>query len=136
MKAGTKDLTATLRMLIAAVMAEEKAGETAVELNDDQVQSVLRRQMKQRSESIEAFTTGGRPEQAAAEQAEADIIATYLPVAMSDEELESKVDAALAQGGFTEMSQMGAAMKDVMASLGTDVDGKKVSAFVRARLSA
>ncbi|NNF54313.1 MAG: GatB/YqeY domain-containing protein [Acidimicrobiales bacterium] len=136
MKAGTKERTATLRLLIAAVMAEEKAGETAVELDDDQVQAVLRRQLKQRTESIEAYTSGGRPEQAAAEQAEADLIATYLPAAMTDEELEARVDSALAEAGITEMAQMGAAMKAVMGALGSDVDGKKVSGLVRARLSA
>ncbi len=135
MKAGTKERTATLRLLIAAVMAEEKAGDTAVELDDDQVQAVLRRQLKQRAESIEAYTSGGRPEQAAAEQAEAEIIATYLPAAMTDKELEAKVDSALAGAGITDMAQMGGAMKAVMAALGSDVDGKKVSALVRARLS-
>ena len=135
MKAGTKERTGTLRLLIAAVMAEEKAGDTAVELDDAAVQSVLKRQLKQRSESIEAFRAGGREEQAAAEEAEAVIIAEYLPAAMSDEELESKVKAALAEGGFSEMSQMGLAMKAVMAAVGDDADGKKVSALVRGALS-
>ena len=54
---------------------------------------------------------------------------------MSDEELEAKVSQALADGGFTEMSQMGQAMKAVMAAVGGDADGKKVSALVRAALS-
>lgn len=135
MKAGTKERTGTLRLLIAAVMAEEKAGDTAVELDDAAVQSVLKRQLKQRSESIEAFRAGGREEQAAAEEAEAVIIAEYLPAAMSEEELESKVKAALAEGGFSEMSQMGLAMKAVMAAVGDDADGKKVSALVRGALS-
>lgn len=135
MKAGDKDRTATLRLLMAAVMAEEKAGDTAVELDDAAVQSVLKRQLKQRSESIEAFRAGGREEQAAAEEAEAAIIAEYLPAAMSDEELEAIVTGALADGGFTEMSQMGQAMKAVMAAVGGDADGKKVSALVRSALS-
>ncbi len=135
MKAGTKQRTGTLRLLIAAVMAEEKAGDTAVELDDAEVQSVLKRQLKQRAESIEAFRSGGREEQAAAEEAEAAIIAEYLPAAMSDEELETKVKDALAEGGFSEMSQMGQAMKAVMAAVGNDADGKKVSALVRGALS-
>ena len=135
MKAGTKDRTATIRLLMAAVMAEEKAGETSIELDDAGVLSVLKRQMKQRSESIEAFRSGGREEQAAAEEAEAAIIAEYLPAAMSDEELEAKVTDALSEGGFTEMSQMGQAMKAVMAAVGGDADGKKVSALVRGALS-
>jgi len=135
MKAGDKKRTATIRLLMAAVMAEEKAGDAAIELDDAGVQSVLKRQLKQRSESIEAFRSGGREEQAAAEEAEAVIIAEYLPAAMSDEELEAKVAAALSEGGFTEMSQMGAAMKAVMAAVGGDADGKKVSAMVRGALS-
>ena len=135
MKAGTKDRTGTIRLLMAAVMAEEKAGETSVELDDAAVLSVLKRQMKQRSESIEAFRAGGREEQAAAEEAEAAIIAEYLPAAMSDEELEAKVTDALNEGGFTEMAQMGQAMKAVMAAVGGDADGKKVSALVRGALS-
>ncbi len=135
MKAGDKDRTGTLRLLMAAVMAEEKAGDTAVELDDAGVQAVLKRQLKQRSESIEAFKAGGRDEQAAAEEAEALIIAEYLPAAMSDEELQAKVTSALAEGGFTEMSQMGQAMKAVMAAVGGDADGKKVSAMVRGALS-
>ncbi len=135
MKAGDKDRTGTLRLLMAAVMAEEKAGDTAVELDDAAVQSVLKRQLKQRAESIEAFRAGGREEQAAAEEAEAAIIAEYLPAAMSDEELEAKVKDALAEGGFSEMSQMGQAMKAVMAAVGGDADGKKVSALVRSALS-
>ena len=135
MKAGDKDRTGTLRLLMAAVMAEEKAGETSVELDDAGVQSVLKRQLKQRSESIEAFRAGGREEQAAAEEAEAAIIAEYLPAAMSAEEREAKVNTALTEGGFTEMSQMGQAMKAAMAAVGGDADGKKVSALVKAALS-
>lgn len=135
MKAGNKDRTGTLRLLMAAVMAEEKAGDTAVELDDAGVQGVLKRQLKQRAESIEAFKAGGRHEQAAAEEAEAAIIAEYLPAAMSEEELQAKVTDALEAGGFTEMSQMGAAMKAVMAALGGDADGKRVSAMVRSALS-
>ncbi|NNE97219.1 MAG: GatB/YqeY domain-containing protein [Acidimicrobiales bacterium] len=135
MKAGNKERTGTLRLLMAAVMAEEKSGDTAVELDDAGVQAVLKRQLKQRSESIEAYRDGGREEQAAAEEAEAEIISEFLPAAMSDEELEAKVSAALTAGGFAEMSQMGAAMKAVMAELGGDADGKKVSALVRSALS-
>jgi uncharacterized protein YqeY len=134
MKAGDKFRTGTLRLLMAAVMAEEKAGETAIELDDSGVQSVLKRQLKQRTESIEAFRAGGREEQAAAEEAEAAIIAEYLPAAMSEEELQAKVTEALEVGGFSEMSQMGAAMKAVMAAVGGDADGKRVSALVRSAL--
>jgi uncharacterized protein YqeY len=135
MKAGNKERTGTLRLLVAAVMAEEKAGDTAIELDDAGVQTVLKRQLKQRAESIEAFKAGGRQEQAAAEEAEAAIIAEYLPAAMSEEELTAKVEEALDAGGFADMSQMGAAMKAVMAAVGGDADGKRVSALVRSALS-
>ena len=79
MKARDELRTATLRMALAAVTAEEVAGKKARELTDDQVQAVLRREAKKRREAAEAFGSAGRAEQAAREQAEGEVLAGYLP---------------------------------------------------------
>lgn len=135
MKARDQLTTATLRMAIAAVKEAAVAGSEAKSLSDDEVEAVLRTQVKRRDEAAEAFRDGGRPEQAAKEIAERDILAAYLPKGLDEAELAAIVDGALADGGFTEPAQMGQAMKAVMAAVGGRADGKAVSALVKQRLA-
>lgn len=135
MKARDQVTTATLRMAIAAVKEAAVAGSEAKQLSDDEVEAVLRTQVKRRDEAAEAFREGGRPEQAAKEVAERDVLAAYLPKALDEAELAAIVDGALADGGFTEPAQMGQAMKAVMAAVGGRADGKAVSALVKSRLA-
>lgn len=125
----------TLRMAMAAVKEASVAGSVARDLDDDEIQAVLRTQVKRREEAAEAFRDGGRDESAAAELAERDILAAYLPAELSDEELATIVDAALAGGDFGDASQMGQAMKAVMAEVAGRADGKRVSTLVRQRLT-
>ncbi|MDE0804875.1 MAG: GatB/YqeY domain-containing protein [Acidimicrobiales bacterium] len=136
MKARDQVTTATLRMAIAAVKEAAVAGSAAKQLSDDEVEAVLRTQVKRRDEAAEAFRDGDRPEQAAKEIAERDILANYLPKGLDEAELATIVDGALAEGGFSEPAQMGQAMKAVMAAVGGRADGKAVSALVKQRLTS
>ena len=134
MKAQDAARTSTLRMLKAAITNREKEG--GGELTDEDVQQLLRSQVKQRRDSVEQFEKAGRQELADKEQAEIAIIATYLPQAASQDEIDQAVDAAMTETGATSMKDMGAVMKSAMAKLaGKNADGKQVSEAVKAKLS-
>lgn len=136
MKARDQVRVATLRMAIAAVKEAAVAGKEAKELSDQEVEQVLRTQVKRRDEAAEAFQAAGRDEQAQKELDERAILSAYLPEEMSDDDLEALVDEALAAGGFTEPSQMGQAMNTVMAAVAGRAEGKRVSAMVKAKLAS
>ena len=136
MKARDELTTTTLRSAIAAVREARVAGKTARELSDEDVEGVLRTQVKRRDEAAEAFRDGGRPEQADRELAEKAVLEQYLPKGLDDTELRALVDATLREGGFSESAQMGQAMKAVMAAVGGRADGKVVSTLVKDRLTA
>jgi len=130
-----KDATrlTALRMLKTALtnksIEKGRALEAAEEL---QVVSQL---VKQRRDSIDQFTKGGRKDLADKEQAEIVILDTYLPAAASDDEIGSAVAAAIAETGASSQKDMGRVMKAVMAALaGKTVDGKRVNEAVRAKL--
>ena len=134
MKAKDQTRLTALRMLKTALtnksIEKGRALEAAEEL---QVVSML---VKQRRDSIEQFTNGGRQDLADKEQAEITILNTYLPASASDEEIAAAVAAAVAETGATSAKDMGKVMKAAMAALaGKTVDGKKVSDAVKARLS-
>ncbi|WP_019137786.1 GatB/YqeY domain-containing protein [Cellulomonas massiliensis] len=135
MKARDAHRTGVLRQAIGAVRAEEKAGPVQRELTEDDVLKVLAREVKKRRESADIYTDAGAPERAQAETAEADLIETYLPARLSDEELEALVRDVVAATGATSMRDMGAVMKEATARAGTSADGKKLSALVRAALA-
>lgn len=135
MKARDKLTVDTLRMAIAAVKEAKVSGTTAHDVDDAEVESILRTQVKRRDEAAEAFRAGGRDEQADRELAEREVLAAYLPKELDGAELGAIVDAALAEGGFTEPAQMGQAMKAVMAAVAGRADGKVVSGLVKARLA-
>ena len=130
------DLTlSVLRMAVAALKEAKVSGDEARELSDDEVLAVLAREAKRREEAAVAFTEGGRPEKAERELAEREVLARYLPAPLDEAELAALVDEALAEGGFSEPSQMGLAMKAAMAKVDGRADGKVVSALVKARLA-
>lgn len=135
MKARDELATSVLRMAVAAVKEAQVSGAEARELSDDEVVALLAKEAKRREESAAAFADGGRPERAERELAERDLLARYLPAALGDDELAAIVHAALDEGGFTEPSQMGLAMKAAMAAVAGRADGKAVSALVKARLA-
>jgi hypothetical protein len=135
MKAQDAARTSTLRMLKAAITNREKEG--GGELTDEDVQKLLRSQMKQRRDSVEQFEKAGRHELAAKEQAEIAIIETYLPQAASPEEIEQAVSAVIGETGASSMKDMGAVMKGAMAKLaGKNADGKMVSETVKSKLGS
>jgi uncharacterized protein YqeY len=135
MKAQDAARTSTLRMVKAAITNREKEG--GGELTDEDVQKLLRSQVKQRRDSVEQFEKGGRQELADKEKAEIAIIETYLPQAASQEEIDQAVAAAIAETGASSMKDMGGVMKAVMAKLaGQNADGKAVSETVKAKLSS
>ena len=135
MKAQDELKRSVLRMALAAVKDARVSGDTVRDLSDDEVLAILAKEAKRREEAAEAFTAGGRTEQAARELAEREVLAAYLPAAMSQEELTAIVAEALAEGGFTEPSQMGLAMKAATAAVAGRADGKAVSVIVKARLA-
>ena len=136
MKRRDEVATSALRMALAAVQQASVAGKEAKELTDEEILKVLNKEVKRREEAAEAFRSADRPERADREQAEREVLAAYLPAALSPEELEAIVTEVLADGGFAGMAAMGPAMKAVTARVAGRADGKSVSALIRERLAA
>ncbi len=134
MKAQDANRTSTLRMVKAAMMNRQI--EKGSELDDEEMQKLLRSLVKQRRDSIELYEKGGRQELAEKEKAEIEVIETYLPQAASQEEIEAAVMAAIAETGATSMKDMGKVMKAAQTALaGKNADGRLVSETVKAKLS-
>lgn len=125
----------TLRLTLAAVQNAEVAGDSPRELSDDDVLAVLTREAKRRREAAAAFDGGERPELAERERAEGAVLAAYLPVQLSDDELMELVRAAVAESGATGMPDMGRAMKAAQAAVAGRADGSRIAALVRAQLT-
>ena len=105
-------------------------------LDDTAAIQVIRKQVKQRQDSIESFEKGGRPELAAKEKAELEILNAYLPKGLSAEELSSLVRETIAEVGATSKAQMGAVMKAVQAKVAGRADGKTLSQEVTRQLAS
>src|SRR6202050_4928315 len=103
----------TLRLALTSITNEEVAGASARELTDDDVVKVLTREARKRREAAEAFSAAGRSDQAAAERAEGEVLAGYLPAQLSDDELAALVDAAIAETGASGVAGLGQGMKAV-----------------------
>jgi uncharacterized protein YqeY len=132
MKERDRVRVGALRMLGAALKnGEIEAGRP---LTEEEEQVVLRRQLKQREESAEAFRKAGREERAASESAEAEIVREYLPEPLSPEELEQIVDRAIGETGATGIKDMGAVMGRAMALTGGRAQGRELAPLVRDRL--
>ena len=97
----------TLRMALTSITNEEVAGAAARDLTDDEIVKVLTREARKRREAAEAFSAAGRSDQAAAERAEGEVLADYLPAQLSDDELATLVDAAIAETGASGMASLG-----------------------------
>ena len=137
MRAKDANRLGVLRMLKSAMKyaAIEKSGAEG-ELDDTEATQVIRKQVKQRQDSIESFEKGGRPELADKEKAELTILSTYLPQAMSAEELAEAVGEAIAEVGATSRAQMGAVMKVLQAKIAGRADGKTLSQEVQRQLGS
>lgn len=139
MKGRQTTVVATLRMALAAVTTEEVAGKVARELSDEEVLKVLTREVKKRNEAAEAFAGAGRKEQADAEMAEAEVLKSYLPAQLSDDELADLVTQAIAEvaaqsGEQPGQKQMGQVMKAANAKVAGRAEGGRVAAIVKAKL--
>ena len=128
MKAGERERVGALRMVANALQQDAKAG------NDDEV-AVLRRERKRRLEAADAYRSGGSADRAAAEEAEAELISSYLPAELPDEELQAIVDDAIAELGASGPGDTGKVMGAVMPRIDGRADGRRVSEAVKARLA-
>jgi len=128
MKAGERERVRALRMVADALQKAEKD-------NGGEPVEVLQRERKRRLEAAEAYRDGGRAEAADAEQREADLIASYLPEQISDDELKQIVGDAVAESGASSPQEMGKVMAVVMPKVKGRADGKRVSAAVKEMLT-
>jgi uncharacterized protein len=128
MKAGERERVHALRMVADALQKAEKD-------NGGDPVEVLQRERKRRLEAAEAYRDGGRSEAADAEEREADLIASYLPEQLSDDELNAIVGDAVAESGASSPQEMGKVMAVVMPKVKGRADGKRVSAAVKEMLT-
>ena len=123
----------TLRLILSSLKSAEK--ELQRPLSDDEELQVLQRERKRRLEAEEAFRSGGRAEQADAEQRELAVLKEFMPEPLGEEELDEIVDNAIAENGATSMRDFGRVMADVMPQVSGRADGSAVSQLVREKLA-
>ena len=135
-KARDELRSSTLRMVLTAITNAEVAGKEAKQLTDDEVLTVLTSEAKKRREAATAFSEGGRAEMAAKEEAEAAVLADYLPEPLTHQEVEALVTAAIEQTGAAGegMKAMGKVMGVVTPQTKGRADGGQVAAEVRRQL--
>lgn len=139
MKAKDKERTGTIRMLLAAIQAEETNG-AKHDLTDEDVLKVIAREIKKRRESAEIYQTNGRDDLAASELAEVKVLEDYQPAQLSADELTKLVDDAISAvreetDADVTMKQMGQVMKAATAKAAGRADGKRLSSAVKTRLA-
>jgi uncharacterized protein YqeY len=133
MRSGEKDRLGLIRMLLAAIKQREV--DERILLDDSQVLSVIEKMTKQRKESITQFEAGGRADLVAKEAAEMAVLQAYMPEAMSEAELATLIDAAVASTGAASIKDMGKVMAQVKAAAAGRADMAAVGALIKARLS-
>jgi uncharacterized protein YqeY len=133
MKGGEKARLGVIRLITAAIKQREV--DERIELDDEQVLIVLDKMVKQRRDSIKQYTDAGREDLAAIEEAEVEIIQAYLPAALSEDEIASIVEAAIAQTGASSMADMGKVMGIVKPQVQGRGDMGAVSGIVKQKLS-
>jgi uncharacterized protein YqeY len=127
MRAGEKEKVGALRLVLSELQKAAKEGA------DDEL-AVLRRERKRRLEAARAYHEAGREDLAGGEEAEGELIGSYLPAELSDEELSAIVEQAVRESGAASAKDMGAAMRTAMAAVDGRADGKRVSGLVKAAL--
>ena len=135
MKARDETRTRTLRLALTSISNEEVSGATPRDLTDDEIVKILTREAKRRREAATAFAEAGRAEQAAAEQAEEEVLATYLPAQLDDAELAALVAAAITETGASGPGGIGQVMKAVTPRVAGRAEGSRVAALVRSQLA-
>ena len=137
MRAGDSARVSVLRLTLSAIRNREiaaKSKETG--LLDEEVIAVLKAEARKRRDAAAEFRKGGRPETAAKEESEAEMLQFYLPEEATDEEIEKAVESAIRETGASGVGDFGKAMKAAMAALKGRADGSRVSAAVKKVLSA
>ena len=137
MKAGDKDRLAAVRLILAKLKDRDIELRTASNVPDDDtvVVEVLQKMVKQRRESIDMFKSGGRDELAAKEQAELDVIETFLPAQLSEDEIKAAIEGIKAEIGAESVKDMGKVMAVLKERHGAVIDMSKASGLVKAALS-
>lgn len=128
MKAQEKERLSVIRMLQTAIKNEQI--NVGHELSDEEAMTVIRKAVKQRQDSIEQYTSAGRTELADKERSEMELLKTYLPPELSDDELESGLREIIASTGATSKKDLGKVMKEATARFKGRADGKKIQEVV------
>lgn len=135
MKARDEARTRVLRMALTSISNEEVSGKSVHDLSDEQVTKILAREAKRRREAAAAFAGAGRAHQAAAEEAEEQVLASYLPAQLGDAELAGLVAAAIAETGASGPGGIGQVMKVLTPRVAGRAEGSRVAAAVRGQLT-
>jgi len=133
MKAGDAERRDALRLILDALQKSEK--ELQRPLSEEEELQVMQRERKKRIEAAEGFRTGGREEQAEAEERELEILEEFMPEPLSEDEIDEIVDDVIAEVGATSMADLGRVMADVMPQIAGRADGSSVSQIVREKLA-
>ncbi len=133
MRAKDSARLGTIRLLTAAM--KQKEVDERIELDDTHVLAIIEKMIKQRKDSISQFEAGGRQDLADIEKAELSVLSTYMPAALSDDEIRKEVDAAVAQTGAAGPQDMGKVMGVLKSKLAGRADMTVVSGLVKAALS-
>lgn len=134
LKSGDKARLKTLRMVLAAIKQREV--DERIELDDAGVLAALEKMIKQRRDSVEQFREGGREDLAAAEEAEIEVLDTYLPEPLSDAELSALVETAVSESGAQSMQDMGKVMAALKPQVQGRADMRQVSELVKQHLGS
>lgn len=124
--------TSTLRLLLSEIKNAQIAKGSG--LTDDEIISVIQKEVKKRKEAASGFRQGGREESAKNEETEAEILSAYLPAQMSDGDLAKIVEESIKETGATVISDMGKVMANVMGKVKGQADGARISVLVKERL--
>src|SRR2546430_10212924 len=133
MKARDAERRDALRLILNALKGSEK--ELQRPLSEDEELQVLQRERKRRVEAAEAFRAGGREEQAESEERDLGVLEEFMPEPLSEEDLETIIDDAIAECGATSIRDLGRVMADVMPQVAGRADGSSVSQLVREKLA-
>jgi hypothetical protein len=135
--AARRDRDVERRDALSLILAQLRSAEKELQrpLHDDEELQVLQRERKKRLEAAEAFRAGGREERAESEEAELEVLEEFMPEQLSEEELETIIDDAIAECGATSLRHLGRVMADVMPQVAGRADGSAVSQLVREKLA-
>jgi uncharacterized protein YqeY len=134
-RSSNKVVSGTIRMVLTAITNEEVSGKEARVLTEDEIITVLSREAKKRREAAEEFAKANRPDKAAEEKAEGEVIAQYLPAQLSEDDIKKMIAAAIASTGAAGPGEMGKVMGAIKPQIAGKADGALVSSLVKAALA-